>query len=59
MGNFLYSLWPFGIFFRHLGYFLPFDTFCLQLVHFPGFGIMYREKSGNPGLCLRFNDKMV
>jgi hypothetical protein len=29
-------LWPFGIFYGHL-------------VHFFGFGIMYQEKSGNPG----------
>jgi hypothetical protein len=27
---------------------LPFGTFCVHLVHFSGFGIMYREKSGNP-----------
>jgi hypothetical protein len=26
----------------------PFDTFCIHLVHFSGFGIMYQEKSGNP-----------
>jgi hypothetical protein len=30
-------LWRFGIFYDHL-------------VHFPGFGIMYQEKSGNPAL---------
>jgi hypothetical protein len=27
----------------------PFSTFCIRLVHFSGFGIVYREKSGNPG----------
>jgi hypothetical protein len=27
----------------------PFGTFCVHLVHFSGFGIMYQEKSGNPG----------
>jgi hypothetical protein len=34
----------------------PFGTFCIHLVHFvfiwyifSGFGIMYQEKSGNPG----------
>jgi hypothetical protein len=26
----------------------PFGTFCVHLVHFSGFGIMYQEKSGNP-----------
>jgi hypothetical protein len=30
-----YTLWPFG-------------TFCVHLVHFSGFVIMYQEKSGNP-----------
>jgi hypothetical protein len=25
-----------------------FGTFCIHLVHFSGFGIMYQEKSGNP-----------
>jgi hypothetical protein len=34
----------FGIFYDHL---VP--TFCVHLVHFYGFVIMYREKSGNPG----------
>jgi hypothetical protein len=26
----------------------PFGTFCVRLVHFSGFGIMFQEKSGNP-----------
>jgi hypothetical protein len=26
----------------------PFGTFCVHLVDFPFFGIMYQEKSGNP-----------
>jgi hypothetical protein len=26
----------------------PFSTFCVYLVIFSGFGIMYQEKSGNP-----------
>jgi hypothetical protein len=34
----------FGIFFDTFG------TFCVQLVHFYGFGIMQQEKSGNPDL---------
>jgi hypothetical protein len=28
----------------------PFGTFCVDLVHFSGFGITYQEKSGNPGV---------
>jgi hypothetical protein len=43
------------IFYGHLEYFMeiwdiiwPFGTFCIRLVHFSGFGIMYQEKSGNP-----------
>jgi hypothetical protein len=27
----------------------PFGTFCVRLVHFSGFGIVYLEKYGNPG----------
>jgi hypothetical protein len=40
--------WPFGIFYRRLGYLWPVGSLCLHLVHFPVFGIMYQEKSGNP-----------
>jgi hypothetical protein len=36
-------LWRFGIYYDHLLHFV------LILVHFSGFGIMYQEKSGNPG----------
>jgi hypothetical protein len=43
------------IFNGHLEYFTdiwellcPFGTFCVDLVHFSGFGITYQEKSGNP-----------
>jgi hypothetical protein len=43
------------IFYGHLEYFMniwdilqPFGTFCVNLVHFSGFGIMHQEKSGNP-----------
>jgi hypothetical protein len=41
----------------HLEYFTdiwdilgPFGTFYSHWVHFPGFGILCQEKSGNPGL---------
>jgi hypothetical protein len=40
----------------HLKYFkdiweilCPFGNFCVDLVHFYGFGITYQHKSGNPG----------
>jgi hypothetical protein len=46
------------IFYGHLEYFMaiwdilwPFGTFCVHLVHFSVFGIMYEEKSGNPVVC--------
>jgi hypothetical protein len=49
------------IFFGHLEYFMeiwdilwPFGTFCIHLVHFSGFGIMYQEKSGNPAQGVNF-----
>jgi hypothetical protein len=46
----------FYIFYGHSEYFMdswdvfwPFGTFRVHLVHFSGFGILYPEKSGNPG----------
>jgi hypothetical protein len=49
-------LWRFGISYGDLGYLIeiwyilwPFGTFCIYLVHFSGLGIMYQEKSENPG----------
>jgi hypothetical protein len=33
----------------------PFGTFCVDLVHFSGFGTMYQEKSGNPRTRSRVN----
>jgi hypothetical protein len=42
-----YDMWnillTFGIFYDHLV-----CTCCVPLVHFSHFGIMYRDKSGNP-----------
>jgi hypothetical protein len=45
-----------GIFYDHFVYFTaignilwPVGTFCAHLVRFSGFGIMFQEKSGNPG----------
>jgi hypothetical protein len=45
-----------GTFYDHLVYFTaignilwPFGIFCGHLVYFSRFGILYLEKSGNPG----------
>jgi hypothetical protein len=38
-------LWPFGIFCGHLEYFVVIWYIS------PRFGILYQEKSGNPGPC--------
>jgi hypothetical protein len=45
----LIFLCPFGIFYRHLGYFVTFGDILCSFGTFFGFGIMYQEKSGNPG----------
>jgi hypothetical protein len=58
-----FILWPFGIFYGHLVYFMGiwyilwafgifyghFGIFCVNLVYFSCFGMFYREKSGNTG----------
>jgi hypothetical protein len=41
-------VWTFGIFYDHLVHFL--FIWCI----FSGFGVVHREKSGNPGLELHF-----
>jgi hypothetical protein len=42
-------LWPF-VYFTVIGYILwPFGTICGYSVYFSHFGMLYREKSGNPG----------
>jgi hypothetical protein len=38
-----------GVFHGHLVYLRPFGIFNGYLVHFPRFGMLYQEKSGNPG----------
>jgi hypothetical protein len=47
-----------GIFYRHLVHFTVFcyvlwifGTVCRNLVYFSRFGILFEEKSGNPGFC--------
>jgi hypothetical protein len=55
LGKFWCALdWKMFIYFMVFGLFkeiwdilLPFGTFCINLVNFSSFGIMYREKSGN------------
>jgi hypothetical protein len=46
----------FDIFYGHLEYFkdiwdilLTFGTLCVHFIHFSGFGMLYQDKSGNPG----------
>jgi hypothetical protein len=40
-----------GIFYGHLGYFMTiWYIYCSFSTFYSGFGIMYPEKSGNPGL---------
>jgi hypothetical protein len=51
-----------GTFYDHLVYFTAFgnilwsfDILCGHLVYFPRFGILYQEKSGNPGTRAKKN----
>jgi hypothetical protein len=45
-----YILWPFGLFYGHLVYFMAI-WYILWLfgIFFPRFGMLHREKSGNLG----------
>jgi hypothetical protein len=66
-----YILWPFGIFYGHLVYFMaiwyilwPFGIFYGHLVYFlviwyifSRFGMLYQEKSGNPGSDMFFSSR--
>jgi hypothetical protein len=52
----VYILYPFGQFLGHLVYFMAlwfiswhFGLFYGFLAYFPSFGILYHEKTGNPG----------
>jgi hypothetical protein len=42
-------LWPFGIFHGHLVYFMAIWYICWLVGIFFLLGILYQEKSGNPG----------
>jgi hypothetical protein len=52
----LIYLWPFGMYHGHSGYFMTIWYILCSFGTFSGFGIMHREKSGNPGLdaCKKF-----
>jgi hypothetical protein len=45
----IYILWPFGKFYRNVGYFMTIWYILCSSGTFFRFCIMYREKSGNPG----------
>jgi hypothetical protein len=45
-----WNIWNIGVFFPNIWDILwPFGTFCGHLVYFSRFGMLYQEKSGNPG----------
>jgi hypothetical protein len=44
-----------GMFYGYLEYFTDMGIFCVDLVYFPRFGMLYREKSGNPVLTAHFH----
>jgi hypothetical protein len=45
----VHILWTFGIFYGHVGYFMAIWFIpCSFGTFLSGFGIMHREKSGNP-----------
>jgi hypothetical protein len=48
-GKCWYILWPFGINNNHLVYLRPFGSLEVNWYIFPCFGILFQEKSGNPG----------
>jgi hypothetical protein len=54
-GKCWYILWPFGVFYCHLVYFVAIWYIVWQfgicnghLIYFSRFGMLYQEKSGNP-----------
>jgi hypothetical protein len=49
-----YILWPFGIFYGHLVYFMAIGVLYGHLVFFHRFGMVYQEVSGNPDLVTLF-----
>jgi purine-cytosine permease-like protein len=52
-GRCWYILWPFGLFYIHLVYYVAILyilwLFGIFLVYFLSFGMLHNEKSGNPG----------
>jgi hypothetical protein len=49
-----YILWPFGIYYSHLVHFWPFGNLEAIWDLFARFGILCKEKSGNPEIGLNF-----
>jgi hypothetical protein len=45
-----YILWPFGILYDHLVYFMAIWYIFGHLVYFPRIGMLPQEKYGNPGV---------
>jgi hypothetical protein len=52
-GKCWYILWPFGIFYYHLVYYVVIWYVFTVLVYFYGFGTLYQEKFGNPAHVFR------
>jgi hypothetical protein len=55
------TLWTFGVFYNHLVYFMHIwyvYVFCVNLVYFSSFDMLYQEKSGNPALDIVNNLRM-
>jgi hypothetical protein len=50
-GRYWYILWPFGLLTPICYILCPFGIFYGNLVYFSRFGMLHREKSGNPGPC--------
>jgi hypothetical protein len=48
LGKGLYIIWPFRIYFGHLVHLWPFGNLVAIWYISPHFGILCREKSGNP-----------
>jgi hypothetical protein len=48
IGKCLYILWPFGVFYGSLGYFMTIRYILCSFGTFSGFAIIHKEKSGNP-----------
>jgi phosphatidylglycerophosphate synthase len=50
----VHILWTCRLFYSHCVYLKTFGICCVFLVYFSRFGMLYQEKSGNPGAIMRF-----